>query len=246
MDNYQITKGGAIVEIKDDGSVRQVGRINEQGQLESNEIQSSKSNSGSAWTVFAFLLAGAIIIVLGIEYGNLRNEYDIISYKNSTLSSEVSTQNDSYSDLYQKYNSLCLKYNDLKRTVSSKYPLIIDDVSIANTYQDGTIETSAGNTLYSSRTMYLTPVIQYSALQDGSYTLNWKLYYPDGTLSTGTSSPQGFSTSAYISIVEGAKSTAYLGGWGNSSKGSWRAGTYRIEIWYGTITCLANKSFTIY
>ena len=120
----------------------------------------------------------------------------------------------------------------------------INDIEIANVTYDGDIQTSYGNTLYGSSTMYLRPRIKYIGLTSGDKTLKVKWYNSDGTIRRGTSSPSGFSQSESVYIYNG-DNTCTLSGWGNSTKGHWRSGTYRIEIWYENV-CLKAKTFTIY
>jgi hypothetical protein len=105
--------------------------------------------------------------------------------------------------------------------------------------------TNFGNTIYSSGTMYLQPRIEYTGLTSGTKTLKVKWYNPDGTIRSGTTSPSGFSQSESMYVSRGDNNTYTLNGWGNSAKGNWRSGTYRIEIWYDN-TCLKAKTFTIY
>ena len=93
--------------------------------------------------------------------------------------------------------------------------------------------------------MYLQPRIKYYGISSGTKTLKVKWFNPEGSLRTGTSSPYGFSQSDSHYIYSGADNTLTMNGWGNETKGHWKAGTYRIEIWYGN-TCLKSKSFTIY
>ena len=90
--------------------------------------------------------------------------------------------------------------------------------------------------------MYLKPRISYTGLTSGTKTLKVKLYKPDGSLSEGSYSSYSYSDDVYV--YDGNYSFT-LSGWGNSSRGNWSKGTYRIEIWYEN-TCLKAKTFTIY
>lgn len=87
-------------------------------------------------------------------------------------------------------------------------------------------------------------LIKYIGVKTGEdIKLNIKLYTPLG-LSTGSSSPSGFSYTASVYVYSG-DNTEVLGGWGNSSRGYWSRGNYRFEIWYADV-CLKSKKFTIY
>ena len=136
------------------------------------------------------------------------------------------------------------KLSDLKDKVGSTMPIIITDIEIANTNSGGSIETDYGSTIYSSRTMYLKPRITYTGIKTSeNIDLNVKFYTPSG-LSTGSSSPYGCSYSCSMYVYSG-ENTESLSGWGGASPGHWSSGTYRFEIWYGSV-CLKAKSFTIY
>ena len=136
--------------------------------------------------------------------------------------------------------------NDFKsfKTNLASNPLIIYDVEIGNQYADGTTETAYGGYIYSSRSMYLAPKIKYVGLNSGYATLKVKFYTPDGTLSKGSKSPYDCSYTNSVYVYSG-KNEYSLSGWGNSTMGHWRKGSYKIEIWYNS-TLLATKIFTIY
>lgn len=93
--------------------------------------------------------------------------------------------------------------------------------------------------------MYLTPRITYTGINTGrSINLKIRWYRPNGTMSSGDSSPSGFSQQNSLYVYSGSN-TETLQGWGNKTKGYWGKGTYRIEIWYENV-CLKAKTFTIY
>lgn len=132
----------------------------------------------------------------------------------------------------------------IKNLIKDELPLIITDIEIANTDYYGNIETDYGKKIYSSRTMYFKPRIKYVGFLSGDKTLKVKWYNPDGSLTTGDSSPVGFSQSATY-YIRTESNTLTLLGWGNKNKGHWKKGTYRIEIWYNDV-CLKTKTFTVY
>jgi len=123
-------------------------------------------------------------------------------------------------------------------------PVMITDVEIANTYKGGDIETDYGEDIYSSRSMYLKPRIVYKGIKTGeNIMLSVKLYAPSG-LRRSSSSPSDctFMDSLY---VYGGSNIESLSCWGSKSKGFWKSGTYRYEVWYGDV-CLKAKTFTIH
>ena len=127
---------------------------------------------------------------------------------------------------------------------TSQIPIVITDIQIGNTDYNGNIQTNYGSTIYSSSTMYLKPKIKYYGMTAGTKTIKVKMYKPDGTLSTGTNSPSGFSYKDELYFYTG-HNEKIITGWGGTDKGHWKAGKYRFEFWYNN-TCLGQKTFTIY
>lgn len=164
----------------------------------------------------------------------------------SKLNNDVHNLNVSLNNERNKREQTESEFSSFKNSLSSAIPILITDIEIANVYNDNTIETSYGSTIYSSRTMYLKPRITYTGIRTGeSITLYAKLYGPSGTLQTGNSSPSGYTFSNSMTISSGDGNIHELIGWGNSNKGHWSPGSYRYEIWYGNV-CLKAKSFYIY
>ena len=206
-----------------------------------------KKKKGGKWGWLFVLLFFASAIVAYIVWDekqtqdqNYTNQINSLSSELSSLRQENENGSVELNSLQAKYDALETKYDELKK----QYPLIIDDIQIANTYYGGEIETDYGGSIYSSRTMYLRPKLSYKGYVDSPLTLKVKWIKPDGSLSTGSSSSPGFSQTAECSIYEG-KQTLILSGWGGADMGHWGSGTYRIEIWHGNVM-LKSKSFTVY
>lgn len=123
----------------------------------------------------------------------------------------------------------------------------IRDIEFANTGEDGTVLDNYGATMYASDVKYLKPRIVYDGLtkEIRKVTLYIKIYNPDGSLKTGSSSPAGYSYSDDIEVVSGSNHKTGLSGWGSNSGKSYVPGTYRCEIWYSK-TKLFEKSFPLY
>lgn len=208
---------------------------------------------------YKFVVLLAIIIIccgVGLFFlnGSLNNTKDELSrakivisrYKDKVekITDELNNTKNSLRITCEERDEAQNKLSDLKDKISSTMPIIITDIEIANTNSSGSIETDYGSTIYSSRTMYLKPRITYTGIKTSeNINLNVKFYTPSG-LSTGASSPYGCSYSCSIYVYSG-ENTESLSGWGSESPGHWGSGTYRFEIWYGSI-CLKSKSFTIY
>lgn len=205
------------------------------------------------------MFVGALIFIAVISDKNTKiknqlatiqnNEETILSQKStiSTQKNTISEQKQTISTLNNKVDELESKYNSLESdysNITSTYPLKITNIEIGNTYSGGQIETNYGYSIYSSRTMYLKPKIYYVGYNSGSYNFKVKWYTPSGVISQGKNSPSGYSQSQSIYVYSGQNEET-LNGWGNSNKGNWSSGTYRIEIWYNNM-CLKSKNFTIY
>lgn len=250
--NYQISNN-IIFCVNDDGSITKFATINDAGEIYRIGEPVKRPKGKTVWgywiAIVIFVVATIAIFVLYVnmeaqyerQYSKsmtLRQQLDDVSKRNKNLENRVSS-------LSQEIESAEEALSTLKSKVGNAYPLIISAIEIANTYKGGSIETDYGNTLYSGNTMYLKPKITYYGISSGTKVLKVKWFKPDGSMSTGTSSPYGFSQSDSHNIYTGPDNTITMSGWGNEDKGHWRSGTYRIEVWYEN-TCLKSKTFTIY
>lgn len=250
---YRISNDGTIFEIKDDGSIAKLAKIDDKGQINTLSGTVMTANGGSKGGYWFFIVLFAIAaIILGVLYADAddkysranrerneyQNKYENVSSSTSSLRSEINS-------LKQERDNAKSELTNLKSKVSNTYPLIITDIEIANVTYNGDIQTNYGYSIYSSSTMYLKPRISYIGLTSGTKTFKVKWYNSDGTIRRGSSSPSGITFSDDVYICEGSNNSLTLSGWGNTSKGHWRSGTYRIEIWYNN-SCLKSKTFTIY
>lgn len=205
-------------------------------------VVEQKSNTGSIIAIIFLVLA---TIILGALYVNAIENRDYWYQEYIDEGEKYDQQLEEVSnELRIVKQQLAEKESLLSSIANNNIPLIITDIQIGNTYYNGNIETNYGSTIYSRNTMYLTPRIKYMGLVSGNKTLKVKWYNPSGTLSTGTSSTNGYSQSNSYYVSKG-QNTLTLHGWGNETKGHWGSGTYKIEIWYKN-KCLSSKSFTIY
>ena len=245
MSDYQIANDGTIFHIKEDGSISKLGKIENDVIMDvPSTTTPSDSGSGKGALVFFLVLFAIATLVLGILYSQLKSDYD---YSVSNSSSKITSLERKIKSLEGDLGAARNERDAAKReldNIGQIIPLVISDIEIANTDYDGNFETNYGSTIYSSSTMYLKPRIHYIGVSTGNKTLYVKLYRPDGYMSTGKTSPSGYSFSTSIYVCSG-QNTAQLSGWGNSSRGHWSSGTYRIEVWYNN-SCLKSKSFTVY
>lgn len=197
-----------------------------------------------------FLLAIIGIIAFGHNIltlrGEVENKESIIADKNGTIQSLQQ-------DVLKKETTI----GSLKRDIASKEaliskrdsflvnfasltpcPIAISDIEIKNEDED------YGTTIYSSNTTYIYSRMSVHSLIDGVVELYVKFFTPYG-LSSGSSSPSGYSYKSSASLTKNQTTMIGVSGWGSSTKGHWKSGTYRIEYWYEGV-CLGTKSFTIY
>jgi hypothetical protein len=231
-----------ICSINEDGSVSRLGTISSQGTIEVEGASKEKAKSSYTWIfVVIIFIIGAIAMNLWNKNVKLENDLSSQVGQNKSIDIRLRKSNEKISSLESEIKSM----ESSLKVIGNTFPMIISDIEIANeSYNDG-ITIDYGKTIYSYQTMYLKPRIKYYGLSAGRKELKVKWFKPDGTLSTGTSSPYGYSFSDNVSCCTGSNQTLYLLGWGNSNAGYWKPGTYRIEIWYNN-TCLKSKSFTIY
>jgi regulator of replication initiation timing len=178
------------------------------------------------------------------ELSNAKNEISELNRKNNQLNEELTDTQKNLDRTREERDTVQKKLNDFTKKVGSSMPIIIDEMLIGNTKNGGEIETDYGNTIYSNNTMYLKPKISYIGVKTGdNIDLNVRLYTPTG-MSTGTSSPTGYSYSTSLYVYSDKNETTLLG-WGGPTKGHFSSGLYRFEIWYGDV-CLKAKTFKIY
>jgi hypothetical protein len=242
MMNYQLSSDGTIFAIQEDGSIKQLAKIDENGN-----ITTIKKGGNTKWWVIITLLIISTIIGFALyifAYNDV--EYYKDQYYNERRSSgnQISKLESQINSKDNEIRDVKAKLSNLKSEIASVSPFVIYKVEIGNSYNGGTMETDYGNTIYSSRTMYLKPKIYYKGFKAGDYEIKVKWFRPNGSLSTGTSSPYGYSQSDSHSLSEGS-STIEFSGWGNETMGHWESGEYRLEIWYDG-RCAFVKQFRIY
>lgn len=239
--DYKISNDGTIFEIKEDGSISKIARIDDAGNISSISGKISgtqQSGKGKFWFFIVILLISTVVFgALYLQANDDLSYYKREYYKSDDRLTEAKRELSNIKDDLTESESLVNK-------LSQEFPMIITDIQIANVYYGGDIETDYGDKIYDYNTMYLKPRIKYIGFVSGTRELKVKWYKPDGTIRRGSKSPDGFSQSSEEYISTG-NNTLTLSGWGNENKGHWDYGTHRIEIWYKN-TCLKSKTFKIY
>lgn len=141
-------------------------------------------------------------------------------------------------DVQDAYNKNKMELED------SNKPFSINSCSVANQDNNSSVITNYGNTIYSYNTKYLIPKINITCEKAGTYTIYYKLYLPNGTLSTGTNSPTGYTTSKSLYIYSGTRDYELIG-WGGNDSGHWKAGTYKYEFYCNGVN-LGYYNFSIH
>lgn len=213
-----------------------------------------KRNAGDASCVWAWLLGltslalGALCIATWLQLRQAQENLDAHNSIAQTLAKRYDASLDSLRDecfrLDAQKCSAEHRLNDFQEMVGRTYPLIIDSIKIGNVNRIQQVQTEFGQPIYSDETMYLQPRIYYRGIRHGNIDLYVKWYDPEGNLRTGESSPTGFSQKDECYIYEENKSLN-LKGWGSETRGNWRSGSYRLEVWHHGML-LAQKHFRIY
>ena len=197
--------------------------------------------SSKSWTInrpsnHTWVHLGSISSSLTTYYGSGKESPLIYVDANSSSSSRSST-------LTVKCGNKTKNITITQEGKSS--PFEITSVSVGNMDYNGNMINSYGSTIYSSDTRYLSPRIYVNVKVSGTYTIYVKLFIPNGTMSTGLSSPSGYTFSQTINLYSYTSSYVNLNGWGNNTPGHWSSGSYRWEFYY-LGEKIAEKTFTIY
>lgn len=141
------------------------------------------------------------------------------------------------------YNNTKLFSKNFEIEDATKGPsyIKVTNILFGNGDYDRNILTDYGKPLYSSEMRYLQPRVFYNGLINDTKQVKfyWKIIEPDGTISRGSSSPEGFTSSSNCTISAGTNNTLDLLGWGNNDGGAYPAGLYKYELW-----CDGNLLFT--
>lgn len=137
--------------------------------------------------------------------------------------------------------------HDPDEKYSSSGFMEISGVSFANVDKDEHIIDDYGSNLYASEVKYLKPKVFYRGLAsvDKDISIDLKIIKEDGTLLTGTGSPNGYTYSHQYKVESGSGKYIELSGWGRNKGGSYNPGQYKFEVWYkGNI--LYEKGIRLY
>ena len=135
----------------------------------------------------------------------------------------------------------------MEREYASRAYMDIKKIEFCNKENKINELTPYGSRMYASQMRFLSPKIYFDAkcAENKEVKLFSKIINPDGTLHTGTSSPNGYTNSTTISIYPGNEKSRRLTGWGNENSSVYQPGTYRYELWYEG-NKIYETTFTLY
>jgi hypothetical protein len=136
------------------------------------------------------------------------------------------------------------EYNGGGNDGSSSVPFTITSVLVGNIDYNSNIISDYGQSIYSSATQYFGFKIYITTYIEGDYDLYIKLFTPNLSLSTGDSSPSGYSFKRTLSLKK-VVSSYQPSGWGSSSSGTWASGEYRIEFYYKDKLVFTKKFYVL-
>ncbi|MBR4095540.1 MAG: hypothetical protein IKK23_09085 [Bacteroidales bacterium] len=196
------------------------------------------------WVVLLSLLvvAGLIAIVsFNQNVNELRSVLSIRDVSIDSLNAVISNKNQAISTQENIINRKEKELTDIKGvldSISVYMPIFVSKMSVKNEGED------YDGTIYSKNTTYIYPKLEGYGLIDGTIELFVKFYSPDG-LRTYSESPSGYTYSDKVSLNKCQNNIIFLSGYGNKAKGTWKSGSYRIEVWHKD-KLLYEKRFTIY
>ena len=199
-------------------------------------------------TILAVLFGLALVAVIIRDNRIIKDKDAWISSLNDQIYDKQETIDDLKDELEEaktKMSDMQDNEKNLESALAKLPPLLITDLQMGVTNNERDIMVPHGNTIYSSETMFLSPSISYYGIRSEEVELHMKLFTPSGRMAYNVSeSPSGFTNKTSFWTFKG-ENTRILNGWGKNVRGNWSAGSYRIEIWYGS-TCLYSKDFEVF
>lgn len=222
-------------------------------QLQEDNLNLTKQKKQYKWVIVLAALVTLCLICIIIFRHNVISLKDQVNGQNTFIANMSVTVDSLKQALTAKDKSITLLQNDVfKRdemiavrdsflinlATYAACPIAVSDIQIKN--GDGEYDED----IYSSNSTYIYPRMTAYSLMSGNIDLYVKFYSPNGLTTGSDVVPSGYSYKSTVSLQVFQNQTISLAGWGSSTKGTWPAGSYRIEIWYYNI-CLGSKSFYI-
>lgn len=212
-------------------------------------IQTYKKSKGLLVGLIISLIATIILVIIAINLSQDRAKYKSKYYNERNLNEEYKSKVETAYELNKEKEEEITKLKSLISDFASKNPIEITDIKFSNIDANSSTINDFGSKLYSYKVKYLHSKIYYNSFLENSKDIKLyiKVFRPNGSLKTGSSSPFGYSTSIeiYVSGSFATNQSKELIGWGTSSGGSYESGSYIYEIWYNG-KCISSKTFYIY
>lgn len=205
-----------------------------------------KGKNGKWGWVFVILssILFFVVIYLSDSVSNLKSRLWDDQNGNKEAITQLKREKSELENSLQTYTKKCIAVESDLSHLTSRLPIVITSVEIADTYQSGGVRQDFGNTLYFNRDMFLQPKVHYTGYTDKEVKFYVKWYNRNG-LYTNYSSPSGYSLACTRSVHKG-DNIVTLDHFGDDyDYDFWGTGSHRLEIWVGNM-CLYSKSFTIY
>lgn len=248
--NPTLSKRSAVVYVKSGSVTKSINITQDAGTLTASMNTKSYKAEGDNWPLDVTASSGiswtASASMSWVHF--TVSKYN--TYSGTGSVSNIRVYVDANPNTYSRTATVYVKSGSTTKSITitqegkPKAPFVINSVTVGNVAYDGTIINNYGSTIYSSQTRYLKPKLFITVNTSGTYTVYTKLYTPNGSLSTGTSSPTGYTFSNSKTLYS-TTTEWILSGWGGNTSGHWSAGQYRWEFWYNGEK-IGEKSFTVY
>ena len=123
----------------------------------------------------------------------------------------------------------------------------VTDVEYANCEKDASDIEPVGTTLHSDKMRYLYPRLTFDSMLPeerpaADTRVLVKIFNPDGTMKTGSDSPNGYTYASNIKVDPVLKNQKkWLKGYGNATTSCYTAGTYKVEYYIRGILIYRNE-----
>ena len=185
------------------------------------------------------VLLGAVVINYYIVSVDKQSEINYLKGSKNSIDKELQKLKYSQQNVKNENEKLQQKLDE----IAIYHPIIIKSLKIGNVYKNSTLETNFGEIIYASNSMFLQPQIEYIGIKSNKKITLYQKIFKSGVLSSGSSSPVGYSTKTDVNLLDEGKIA--LTGWGGENKGNWSSGSYRYEIWYNNM-CIKALDFYLY
>lgn len=216
-----------------------------------NKLESNKEKINSWRMGFFFTLIIGVFIIFMIVLGqnqNLNSNNTNYQGLNDKLISEKNDLLAENAGLKSRISQITAENNRIKGIDKSfgnnnSSPISLKNIAFCTSKND-TYLSDYGASLRLKNCFYIMPKIDYVGITPGVYDIYVKIIDPNGKLSVGGDSPNGF-TYVHNTIISKGENTMYLLGWGNDIDVIYIPGTYKFEIWINGIN-IKTTNFVIY